>query len=166
MTYSMDNVETQNMPILLQTKCTRHNPTIRIGIQIRSNLSNLGDLHDFCIVLSIPSGVQGPTVQITRGNGEYDEMKGLVLWKIGHLGHGKSHLVSVEGTLTEDLLDKMEAGGEGRIDFPVLVRCSSGLDQISDLVLSVGSLEECPVRLGVQIVKSFRLIHRVCKEGV
>ena len=171
-TYSIENVQTQNMPILLQTKATIHNnTTCRISIQIRSNLSNKGDLHDFIIVLSIPSSLQENTVKITRGtNGEVDEMKGIVTWKIGHLGHGKSNLVSVEAELNDTLLDMVrsigaEAVGE-KIDFPVLVRCSSGMDQISDVALTCGSLKECPASVAVQIVKSFRLIHRVCKGGV
>ena len=168
-TYSIENVQTQNMPILLQTKASIHNhTTCRISIQIRSNLSNKGDLHDFIIVLSIPSSLQENTVKITRGlNGEVDEMKGIVTWKIGHLGHGKSNLVSIEAELNDTSFDMLGSlGAEAlveRIDFPVLVRCSSGMDQISDVVLKCGSLDECPASVAVQVVKSFRLIHRVCK---
>jgi hypothetical protein len=170
-TYSIENVETQNMPILLQTKATIHNTNCRIGIQIRSNLSNLGDLHDFIIVLSLPTTVKAHTVKITRGmNGEMDEMKGIVTWKIGHLAHGKSNLVSIEAEMNEKLIDMMESMGaehvQEMIEFPVLVRCCSGMDQISDVVLSCRSLEEAPASISVQIVKSFRLIHRVCKGDI
>ena len=93
-----------------------------------------------------------------------DEMKGIVTWKLGHLGHGKSTLVSIEGEL-EDIVTNMIVSFveavEQKIHVPVLVRCSSGMDQISDVSLNCGSLEECPVSLGVQMAKSFRLIHRV-----
>lgn len=170
-TYSIENVQTQNMPILLQTKVTIHSTICRIGVQIRSNLSNLGDLHDFIIVLSVPTTLKTHTVKITRGiNGELDEMKGMVTWKIGHLGHGKSNLVSIEAEMNDTLIDMMDSLGpevlQDKIEFSVLVRCCSGMDQISDVVLSCKSLDETPARVGVQIVKSFRLIHRVCKGDV
>lgn len=93
-----------------------------------------------------------------------DEMKGIVTWKLGHLGHGKSNLVSIEGKLEGVVTNMIDSGVEAveeKINAPVLVRCSSGVDQISDVSLNCGSLEECPVSLGVQMAKSFRLIHRV-----
>jgi hypothetical protein len=169
-TYTIENVQTQNMPILLQTKATLHGTICKIGVQVRSNLSNLGDLHDFIIVLLIPTTLKSHTVKITRGtNGEMDEMKGIVTWKIGHLGHGKSKLVSIEAEMNDTLIDMMESLGsevvQDKIEFPVLVRCCSGMDQISDVVLSCGSLEEAPASVGVQVMRSFRLIHRVCKGG-
>ena len=167
-TYTIDKAQTQNMPILLQTKVTIFNNTCRIGIQIRSNMSNIGDLHDYIIVLSLPTMLKMHTVTITRGsNGGLDEMKGIVSWKIGHLGHGKSNLVSVEAEMESVLIDMVNSMGvehvEETMDFPVLVRCSSGVDQISDINLSCGALKGVPASVAVQIVKSFRLIHRVCK---
>jgi hypothetical protein len=82
----------------------------------------------------------------------------------------KSNLVSIEAEMNDKLIDMMESMGaehvQEKIDIPVLIRCCSGMDQISDVVLSCGSLEEAPASVSVQVVKSFRLIHRVCKGDV
>lgn len=172
-TYSFENVQTQNMPILVQTKATVHNQTCRIGIQIRSNLSNVGDLHEFTIVLSIPPMLKQGTVKITRGNnGIIDEMKQIVTWKIGHLGHGKSSLVGVEADMDSYIVAKMglptflseqhqQQMVADQLELPVLVRCSSKADQISDIHLSCVALEDEPASLCVQATRSFRLLHRV-----
>ncbi|KAL3803015.1 hypothetical protein HJC23_011638 [Cyclotella cryptica] len=173
-TYSFENVQTQNMPILVQTKATIHNQKCRIGIQIRSNLSNVGDLHEFTIVLSIPPALKEGTVKITRGNsGIIDEIKHIVTWKIAHLGHGNSCLVSIEADMDSHKFEKMGLSPflskqhqhqmlEDQIQLPVLVRCCSKMDQISDFKLSCVALEDAPASICVQTAKSFRLLHRVC----
>jgi hypothetical protein len=168
------------MPVLVQTKATicnknRHN-ICRIGIQIRSNLNNVGDLYDFTIVLSVPQVLKQNTVKITRGdNGQIDEAKQIVSWKIGHLCHGKSSLVSIEAELDSMLSDMMESCNltehqdqmpavEDKIEFPVLVRLSSKDDQISDVQLSCVALEDVPASIGVQFTKSYRLLHRLHRK--
>jgi hypothetical protein len=173
MSYSM-NVKTSNMPILVQTKATLNTQKIcRIGVQIRSNLSNKGDLQNFTIVVAVPQTLQGSTVKITKGdNANWDEMKRLVTWKIGHLPHGKSCLVSIEAEISPTIASLLPLSSsltessstkvvEEKIQFPVLVRCTSEKDQISDLKLAAVALKSVPASIGVQLTRSFRLLHRV-----
>ena len=48
----------------------------------------------------------------------------------------------------------------------MLVRCLSGVDQVSDLVLTAVPLDRSPARVVQQQMKSYQLLHRVGKTGV
>mmetsp|Transcript_22326 Transcript_22326/g.45932 ORF Transcript_22326/g.45932 Transcript_22326/m.45932 type:complete len:365 (-) Transcript_22326:202-1296(-) len=177
--YTID-AKTHNMPILVQPKALLNNQNkCRISVQIRSNLGNHGDLANFMIVVAIPNTVQGSTLQVTRGPGTYDNIKRIVTWKIGNLAKGKSNLVSVEAELSSAvaklLVDKKSTLKDAviattnnkiiqeKVTFPVLVRCSSDLDQISDLSLDAMDLDSVPASIVLQQTRSFRLLHRVGK---
>eukprot|EP00574_Skeletonema_japonicum_P010252 CAMPEP_0201728598 /NCGR_PEP_ID=MMETSP0593-20130828/16455_1 /ASSEMBLY_ACC=CAM_ASM_000672 /TAXON_ID=267983 /ORGANISM="Skeletonema japonicum, Strain CCMP2506" /LENGTH=327 /DNA_ID=CAMNT_0048220757 /DNA_START=146 /DNA_END=1129 /DNA_ORIENTATION=- len=162
-------VETKNMPLLVQSKATLKEKNCRVGIQIRSNLSNQGDINDLSISIPIPNTMQESTVKITRGadTGSWDECKRMVTWKIGTLAHGQSVLVSVEAEISHTMAqlladdDLSSAKFNEKINCPVLVRCSSSSDTLTDFALSASPWMEDPSNLSLQQDQSYRLLHRV-----
>mmetsp|Transcript_13471 Transcript_13471/g.22024 ORF Transcript_13471/g.22024 Transcript_13471/m.22024 type:complete len:339 (+) Transcript_13471:79-1095(+) len=170
LSYSI-NVRTQNMPILVQAKTALvKTKTCRISVQIRSNLSNIGDLTNFTIVVAIPpTTLLANTLTITRGDhGVWDSNKRIISWKIGALNHGESCLVSAEAEVSESIVQVMHENpfnpnrAEDRIKCPVIVRFESEVDQVSDLEMRVGELGGVPATImeGGQ-VRSYRMLHRV-----
>lgn len=162
LTYSL-SARTQNMPILVQTKAAIHEKKCRISVQVRSNLSNRGDLSDFLIVAAIPPTLRGDSLEITRGDtGAWDANKRTVTWRVGNLPHGESCLVSAEADVARAMVDAMmenpfsARSAEERVRCPVMVRCLSGVDQVSDLTLSSLALD------GATIVQKQTCSYRSC----
>jgi hypothetical protein len=171
MSYSM-NTKMQNTPILVQTKLAVKIKTCRISIQIRSNLKNKGDLSNFTIIVAIPTTIKAETVSVTRGdNGVWDATKRIVTWKNKSLSHGESYLVSVEAEISSALAGLLHENQFAskvvaeKIHCPVLVRCSSDVDQVSDLVFTATALQGVTVTITQSQVSSYRLLHRVGKVG-
>ena len=170
--YSM-NVRTQNMPILVQAKATIVKPnTCRISVQIRSNLSNQGDLSNFTIIIAIPATLRGETLKVTRGDhGVWDANKRIITWKIGNLPHGESCLVSAEAEISLAVAKLLHGFAptmaDDRIQCPVLVRCLSEVDQVSDLEVTATALKGVPATIVQHRTRSYQLLHRVTgKNGV
>lgn len=166
------NIKTQHMPILVQAKLAVKVKTCRISVQIRSNLRNKGDLSNFTIIIAIPTTIKGETVNVTRGeDGVWDATKRIVTWKTRNLPHGESYLVSVEAEVSSalgDLLHENQLASKvvaEKIQCPVLVRCSSDIDQVSDLVFTASALEGVPATITQNHVCSYQLLHRVGKMG-
>ncbi len=167
--YSM-NTETQNTPILVQAKLAVKVKTCLISIQIRSNLKNKGDLSNFSIVVAIPTTIRAETVNVTRGeNGAWDATKRIVTWKTKSLPHGESYLVGVEAEISSALAGLLHENQFAskivaeKIQCPVLVRCSSDVDQVSDLVFTATALEGDTATISLNQAASYRLLHRVGK---
>jgi len=164
LSYSM-NVRTQDMPILVQTKSVLRMNSARISAQVRSNLSNTGDLSEFTITMAIPTTFDGDTVKVSRGsNGTWDVTKRIITWKIGGLKHGESCLVTAEADISASMKEAMSEDpnvrmAEKYLRCPVLVRCTSEVDQISDMAASV--LEDSPAHVVENPTRSYRLLHRV-----
>jgi len=169
LSYSM-NVRTQNMPILVQAKAALVKAKVcRISVQIRSNLSNHGDLKNFTVVVAIPpTTLLGNTLTITRGDhGVWDSNKRIISWKIGSLEHGESCLVSAEAEVSESILQVLHENpfnpnvAEEKIKCPAIVRFESEVDQVSDLEMRVGELGGVPATIVEGRVRSYRMLHRV-----
>jgi hypothetical protein len=164
------NTRTQNMPMLVQSKMAVKSTTCRMSIQIRSNLSNKGDISNLTIIVAIPNTLRGETVHVTRGKqGVWDATKRIVTWKIGTLPHGESCLVSAEAEVSSTVANLMlepqydaKKVIKEKVRCPVLVRCSSEVDQVSDLRLSAVALPDVPANIArVNQVTSYRILHRV-----
>ena len=164
--YTM-SVRTQNMPILVQAKSTVKDNKCRIIVQIRSNLSNEGDLSNFTIIVAIPTTLLAETVKITRGEGGmWDATKSIITWKIGTLPHGESCLVSAEAdvrmspAIKNVIHDNPFTSNiiESKIHCPVMIRCSSTMEHISDMALSVVGPSDKMVQ---NTTSSYQLLHRV-----
>lgn len=164
--YTM-TTETKNMPILVQSKATLKEKICRVGIQIRSNLSNRGDINDLSISVPIPNTLQESSVKITRGKGSWNECKRLVNWDIGTLAHGQSVLVSVEAEVSHTMAQLLEDDDLSSMKFnekihcPVLVRCSSISDTLTDFTISASPWMEEPSNMSLQQGQSYRLLHRI-----
>ncbi|GAX19882.1 hypothetical protein FisN_1Lh651 [Fistulifera solaris] len=149
----MDEIE--HMPVLLERKVTVQEKSVRIAIQVRSKLSNLGKMEDFSIALAIPERIDGNSVEVVRGEGQYDELKRTVIWKLASLNKGESFMVSANANLWTVL------GLDEDVQFPVILRCSSSADHISSLDVQVTECAEHPASLTTQKIHSFQLLHRL-----
>ena len=85
------------MKQLLEQKVVRSKSKIQIAIQVRSKLTNPDDLSKFSIVVFIPWRVNGNSVTILTGDGEFDQWKRCITWEMEHLPKGQSFMVSEIG---------------------------------------------------------------------
>ena len=151
--YSFSQV-VEHMPILLERKVTIHDTSCRIALQVRSKLTNKGDLKDFTLVVAIPEVVDADSIEIVRGEGSYDPLKRLIKFQLDSLNKGESFMVSAQAKLWKAI-----TGNEVR--FPVLLRCSSTEDQISTVDFKVQEADGTPCYISVTKSYSFRLLHRL-----
>lgn len=149
--YSFTN-EIQHMPLLLERKVTVSGMSCRIAVQVRSKLSNQENMQDFVIAVAVPECVDGETIEIVRGEGEYDELKRTILWKLNELQKGESFMVSAQAKLWEPMAE---------IQFPIMLRCSSSAERISDVAFKVSSAAGYPSSITFSTTHSFRLLHRL-----
>ena len=147
--------EVVHMPILVERKVTLHDKSCRLAIQIRSKLDNQGDMQDLTIAVAFPERVDARSVEIIRGDGEWDELKRLVKWKLPALNRGESYMVSAQAVLWKEVTDNE------KILFPVLLRCSSSSDQISTVNFKALQADGHPSSITYQKTQSFRLLHRL-----
>lgn len=145
--------EIEHMPILVERKVTVAQTSCRIAIQVRSKLTNLGNMEEFSVVVAIPERVDGSTIEVVRGDGEWNELKRTIKWKLPLLNKGESFMVSASCDLWKEVEDD--------IRFPVLLRCGSSADQISDITCDAYEDELHPSSLNANLSKSFRLLHRL-----
>lgn len=134
-----------------------YSTTCRVAVQVRSKLSNKGDLGDFTIAVAMPEHVDGDTVEVLRGDGTYDELKRTIRWNMKELPRGESFMVSAQAQLWSPLSDDEQE----RVRFPVLARCSSTKDQISSVDFRATEAEDHPASVTYYGTKSFRLLHRL-----
>lgn len=90
---------------------------MRIAVQVRSRLDNLGDMKDLTILVAVPEKINGSTIDITRGTGAWDDVKRTIKWKVPHLIKGESTLVIAEAELWN-----MPTVDDDETPFPVLFR--------------------------------------------
>ena len=147
--------EVEHMPLLLERKVTVHEKSCRIAVQVRSKLTNLGDMEDFTIAVAVPERIDGSSVEILRGDGEWDELKRTIKWTLASLNKGESFMVSAQASLWKEL------EGDEDISFPVLMRCSSTVDHISAVDFRVVQADGHPSSINFQKTNSFRLLHRL-----
>jgi hypothetical protein len=148
--------EVRHMPILLERKVTVHDTSVRVAIQVRSKLTNQGDMKDFTIAVAIPERVDGASIQILRGEGTWDELKRTVKWKLDSLDKGESFMVSAQAQLWNPLGD-----GEPEVTFPVMLRCTSAADQIGSIDFQATEADGHPASVTSSTAHSFRLLHRL-----
>jgi Adaptor complexes medium subunit family len=150
--YTYSN-KVQHMPLLVERKVTVNQTSIRVAIQVRSKLSNRGNLKNFCISVVLPETIDGDSIKIVRGNGTYDDIKRMILWRLDELQKGESFMVSAQAKLWERTTE--------HVPIPVLLRCISLNDPISDIQFRVQSSPEGPSSVAYTTAYSFRLLHRL-----
>jgi hypothetical protein len=152
--YSFDQMA-DHMPVLLERKVTIHEESCRIAFQVRSKLTNAGDLRDFTLAVAIPEKVDADSIEVLRGDGVYDGLQRLIRFKLAGLEKGESFMVSAQANLWKAL------GDDEDIHFPAVMRCSSSEDQISSVDFTAMEAAGQPSSLTVHKAHSFRLMHRL-----
>ena len=152
--YSYEQI-VDHMPVLLERKVTIHEDSCRIAYQVRTKLTNQGDLRDFTLAVAVPEKVDADSIEILKGDGVYDGLKRVIKYKMASLVKGESFMVSAQGKLWKAL------GDDEEIHFPVVMRCTSSEDQISNVDFSVVEAPGQPSSLTVHKAQSFRLLHRL-----
>lgn len=128
-----------------------------MAFQVRSKLSNLDDLNDISLVVSLDDHVIGDSVALTSGSGTWDRSKRAIVWKLATLPKGESFMVTARARVT---LDAGALQAE-QLHFPVMMRCSSQ-DQISTVHLQAIEASGYPATISHSTAsKAFRLIHRL-----
>ncbi|KAI2508170.1 hypothetical protein MHU86_6221 [Fragilaria crotonensis] len=155
-TYSLRE-QVPHMPLLVERKVTMYEQTVRVALQVRSKLSNNGDLSDFTIAIAIPERVNAETIEVTRGEGVYDELKRTIKWSVPYLPKGESFMVSALAQLWSTVTNEDQM----LLKFPVLLRCSSNFDQISNVELKAEEADGYPSSVLYSQNFSFRLLHRL-----
>lgn len=131
--------------------------TVRVALQVRSKLSNHGDLCDFTLAIAVPERVNADTIEITRGDGVYDKLKRTIKWTVPYLPKGESFMVSVLAQLWSTVTNEDQI----LLKFPALLRCSSSFDQISSVELGAEEAAGYPSNVSCSQSFSFRLLHRL-----
>lgn len=152
-TYTL-SASVEHMPLLLERKVTIKGTYCRVAVQIRSKLTNNGDIGQFVIALAVPELVKPQSVQIQRGEGVWDEIKRAVKWKRTFLKRGESFMVSIEATLLHET-------SKEELHFPVMIRCASTSDQISGTNFCAVKADGHPASITFHKSQSFVLLHRL-----
>ena len=126
-------------------------------MQVRSKLTNSGDLEDFTIAVAVPEKVNGGTVKVVHGDGVWDPLKRTIKWKYSKLPKGQSFMIAAQA----ELWSPVSPGGKRSIRFPVLLRCSSSSDQVSSVEFRAMEADGHPAAISASTFHSFRLLHRL-----
>lgn len=130
---------------------------VQIAVQVRSKLTNPDDLFEFSIALALTGTVVGDSVEVTSGQGEWDQLKRTITWKKDHLKKGESFMVTANAVLTEEA----EGLSDDELSFPVMLRCRSE-DQISTAQFQAIEASGHPATVSSSTVsRTFRIIHRL-----
>lgn len=151
-----------HMPLMLEQKVVRARSKIQIAIQVRSKLSNPDHLSDFSIVLFIPKELDGSSIEVITGDGEFDQWKRCITWEKKHLPKGQSFMVSAKCDIDGNHnIPGGSAGLDELLKFPVMLRCQSK-DQISSAHFKAVEANDHPASVSSSVVgKSFRIVHRL-----
>jgi hypothetical protein len=141
---------------LLERKVTRSKAKVQIAIQVRSKLSNPGDLSEFSVALAMSEKVLGDTVEINAGAGQWDRLTRTITWKLDNLPRGESFMISARAKVAED------ASADEELKFPVMLRCRSQEDQISTAQFQAIEASGYPATVTSSTVhKTYRILHRL-----
>lgn len=167
------------MPLLLERKVSTSGLKCRIAVQIRTKLTNQGNLRDVKIVVAVPEVVDGASIVIARGDGMYDELKRTLHWKIPAIAKGDSVLVAAQAHVWDTTTTRNNKNKNGTttstnnnnnnasmidpntLEFPVMMRCESEADPISGVEFKVVPADGYPSSVTFNTSSSFRLLHRL-----
>lgn len=141
----------------MERKISVHGKVCRVAVQVRSKLTNKGDLEDFTIAIAVPERVNGATVKVVHGDGVWDDLKRSIKWKVKKLEKGSSFMVAAQA----EMWSPVPAGEKNSIRFPILVRCSSSGDSVCSAEFRAVQVDGHPATLSTNSTHSFRLLHRL-----
>lgn len=144
---------------VIQTKVVRSAKQISIAVQIRTNLRNHGTLKNVSIVMAIPPLILSSSIKIMSEEkyGSYDDLKRIIKWNKRELAGGQSLMLLAQAEIADNtvlLNDELPK-------FPILVRCLSSQDTVSKIDVDAKPLDGYNMKLTVNKICSFRLLHRL-----
>lgn len=149
-----------NMTQRVQSRVRTQGKFCRIALQISSNPQNPSDLVHLTIIMSVPNGVSGNTLQCNPPGGVWNETKRVVLWCVSELGGGEKFQLQSIFEIDDELLN---SGGDltEKLDFPVLARCQCSGAQLSDVAIEVSDVSDLfPAEVSKNVVQRFRVSHK------
>jgi hypothetical protein len=147
----------EHMPILLERSITVRDTFCRVAAQVRSKLTNIGDMEDFTVAIAIPDTVDASSIEISRGHGVWNPTQRVIKFTLSSLAKGESFMVSAE----MKLLKPLSSNNGSSLSFPIILRCSSIDDPISDLEFHAMETETTSCSIVVTNTSAFRLLHRL-----
>lgn len=146
----------------VQSRIRTQGNSVRVALQISSNPQNPSDLAHLTIIMGVPPGARGETLQCNPPGGVWNEEKHVVLWCVSELGGGEKFQLQSIFELDDDMMNS--EGGEGlaeNLEFPVLARCQCSGAQLSDVVLEVADMPDMlPTKVSKNVVRRFRVSHK------
>mmetsp|Transcript_17612 Transcript_17612/g.38413 ORF Transcript_17612/g.38413 Transcript_17612/m.38413 type:complete len:1006 (+) Transcript_17612:1463-4480(+) len=152
------------VPIRVQSRVRIQGKHARIALQISSNPQNPSDLVHLTIIMSVPEGVRGESLQCNPPGGVWNESKRVVLWCVSELGGGEKFQLQSIFDIEEELLNSSESEEDlaEKLEFPVLSRCQCSGAQLSDVALEVSDVgsDIFPAKVSKTVVQRFRVSHK------
>jgi len=145
------------VPIRVQSRVRTQGKFCRVALQISSNPTNQSDLVHLTIIMSVPEGVRGSSVQCNPPGGVWNETKRVVLWCVSELAGGEKFQLQSIFEVEDELLNSGE-DLTSKLEFPVLTRCQCTGAQLSDVGLEVMAMSQS-VLPAKNIIRRFRVAH-------
>ena len=142
------------VPIRVQSRVRTQGKLARIALQISSNPQNASDLVHLTIIMQVPDGIRGETLQCNPPGGVWNETKRVVLWCVSELGGGEKFQLQSIFEIEDELLNSGDDLTE-KLEFPVLARCQCTGAQLSDVTLEVTDSG-----VSKSLVQRFRVSHK------
>ena len=155
----LTNVRSPRYTQRVQSRVRTQGKFCRIALQISSNPQNPADLVRLTIVMSVPDGVRGETLQCNPPGGVWNETKRVVLWCVSELGSGEKFQLQSIFEIDESLLKSGKDIVADELEFPVLAKC-----QCTDALLSEVSFHVTNVmdtfEVSQTVARRFRVSHK------
>mmetsp|Transcript_7770 Transcript_7770/g.14649 ORF Transcript_7770/g.14649 Transcript_7770/m.14649 type:complete len:417 (+) Transcript_7770:174-1424(+) len=156
------------IPLLVNVKVRVAGDVCRVGVKIRSNPIHTHNLDNLVVLIAIPPDVSGESAKMSRQGGVWDPIKRVIVYKYDVIQSGET----VDLQMQFDYVPSIRKDGQNAMlpRFPVLVRCISKNESLSNVQLDVGgegdgSLSRSGISGGggmfqMHLDKSFQLFHR------
>lgn len=133
----------------------------RIALQISSNPQNPADLVRLTIIMSVPDGVRGETLQCNPPGGVWNDTKRVVLWCVSELGGGEKFQLQSIFEIDDSILNGGENIVPDKLEFPVLARCQCSDALLSDVSFHVTDISDSfPAEVSLTVARQFRVSHK------
>jgi hypothetical protein len=127
------NKSVNPVPILVKSKILANGTCCKIGIKVRSNPKNQNIFTQISILIALPPGFCGETMNSNRPGGVWDGMKRIVAYSVESLVPGELVEIQAQFKMIETLNSNYHVVAEPK--FPILVRGESMNCQFSDIEL-------------------------------
>eukprot|EP00970_Alexandrium_tamarense_P019763 scaffold14452_cov193-Alexandrium_tamarense.AAC.1 len=152
------------VPIRVQNRVRTQGKSCRVALQISSNPQNPNELVQLTIIMGVPSGVRGESLQCNPPGGVWNEAKSVVLWCVSELGGGEKFQLQAIFDIDDELLNSSEGDMTDlaeKLEFPVLARCQCSSAQLSNVMLEVSDVPDLfPAEVSKSVIRRFRVAHK------